>query len=690
MRKTEKSYAQEERRYGKQGRLAPSSTTNLRHDRWPRADIIADIEFPLNKLLQGSAAGCAFMRWLVEDQKFGDHIPRLFGKPEREGGYRLRLHVFYAWMWDIVRIRWFALGTGAEGADVLGKNVAQTSVGFGVYTHPGLLLAPSEMATPNRKKDDPAAYDISTRPIRLQITSDTFRQAREWMTKCLETHEGCPKPDRTMPTRLVHLVNTPDNPRVILCETNNLTNPVPYVALSYCWGGPQPLTLLTSNHSTFLTTGFSLSSLSQSVRDALHTATALSITHLWVDSLCIIQDSQDDMAREIASMPLIYRNAHVTLKASRAPSSAAGFLSDRPEADPPHLAFKLPYRGSNAKLGSVILLSQEHEHADEPLDNRAWALQERILSPRVLDFATRHVGWVCRGSRWWTDGWRKSIDYNSKLRDIDHDVFHREFPDEEARVAAAREMKGGSVIEHWRYLLQGYTHRELSIPKDRILAMSGIAETYGAVFRDQYLAGLWRFAIQSELLWCLGYKSPRGPRPGDYQGPSWSWAAVSCYVDYFHALGIRHTDSSGVLELADYQHALESEDAPYGAVKWAHLTVNARMREAWWMRGSLEPTISRHDELRMPGVEGQGPGKKLSGTIIPDALEEEFIRSDPVDHLPVHLLEVAHHGFPDSYSSRGLVLRRREDGLYSRLGFFELYRGASIFEDCLVQAITIA
>ncbi|KAK1756693.1 heterokaryon incompatibility protein-domain-containing protein [Echria macrotheca] len=681
MRKTKASYAQDDRQNLSWG-LPPAPVIFAGFDHQPRADIIADIEYPLNGLLKGSAAGCAFMRWLVEDQKFGEHIPALLGKPEQDGGYRLRVHVEYTSHWDFVYVRWFLLGTWAEGDERFGKNVARTSVGFGVYTLP----------------DDPAAYDISTRPIRVQITPDTFRQARGWMQKCLETHEMCPKPGRTMPTRLVHLVNTQGGPKVRLCKTNTLTDPVPYAALSYCWGGPQPLTLLQSNQSTFLTDGFSLDSLSKSVQDALHTAAELSIPHLWVDSLCIIQDDLDDVAREIAAMPRIYRNAHVTLKASRAKSSADGFLTDRPETDRPHLCFKLSHRGSKHKLGSVVLLSQDEERIDEPLDTRAWALQERILSPRVLDFATRHVGWICRGTsmdKWSssTDGWRRRIDTNPKLRDISHDVFHRDFPDENALVRAAREIRAGSVLQHWRELLQAYSRRELSFPKDRILAMSGIAETYGSVFRDQYLAGLWRFAIDSELLWALAWNSPRGPRPKEYQGPSWSWAAVSCHIDYRLDLGPgpRRVDDGDLLELVDYQAALESEDAPYGAVKWAHLTVRARMRPAWWMRGSQAPTYSRHDELRIPGEEGKGPGEKMAGTIIPDALEDEFIREEPAAYLPVHLLEVAHYspGFGNLYGARGVVLRRRDDGLYSRLGFFELYRGGHTFEGYQVQTVTI-
>jgi hypothetical protein len=146
MRKTDAVYERDERLF-RSSHLSPSPTTTTvpaareRRDRWPQAHIVADIDYNMTGLVAGSAAGCAFMRWLVEDQGFGAHIPHLIGPRERAKGYRFRLHT-YGSSWDVKRIRWLALGTATEVDDILGKNAVQTNVGFGVYTYPGLLLCP--------------------------------------------------------------------------------------------------------------------------------------------------------------------------------------------------------------------------------------------------------------------------------------------------------------------------------------------------------------------------------------------------------------------------------------------------------------------------------------------------------------------------------------------------------------------
>ena len=50
-------------------------------------------------------------------------------------------------------------------------------------------------------------------------------------------------------------------------------------------------------------------------QDAIVTTWKLGIQYLWIDSLCIIQDSKDDWEIESAKMGAVYRNAYVTIVA---------------------------------------------------------------------------------------------------------------------------------------------------------------------------------------------------------------------------------------------------------------------------------------------------------------------------------------------------------------------------------------
>jgi hypothetical protein len=167
-----------------------------------------------------------------------------------------------------------------------------------------------------------------------------------------------------------------------------------YIVLSYCWGGDQPLkTTKATLHK--LETEILFHELPQTIKDAVVVTRKLEGRFLWVDSLCIIQDDTDDMAREISQTPEIYSCARVEIAAFRAVSMQEGFLQGRNETDFPHLKFKLPYRCSDdGKIGSVMLLSQNPGQT-EPMDNRGWVLQERLLAPRVLEYGTRQLRWLC-------------------------------------------------------------------------------------------------------------------------------------------------------------------------------------------------------------------------------------------------------------------------------------------------------
>ncbi len=50
-------------------------------------------------------------------------------------------------------------------------------------------------------------------------------------------------------------------------------------------------------------------------QDAVTITKKLKLRHLWIDSLCIIQDSPEDKERELSKMGNIYRNAMLSIAA---------------------------------------------------------------------------------------------------------------------------------------------------------------------------------------------------------------------------------------------------------------------------------------------------------------------------------------------------------------------------------------
>ncbi|KAF2188608.1 HET-domain-containing protein, partial [Zopfia rhizophila CBS 207.26] len=66
--------------------------------------------------------------------------------------------------------------------------------------------------------------------------------------------------------------------------------------------------------------------LTKPFQEAIITAASLGYSFLWIDSLCIIQDSGEDWKRESVTMRDIYRNAAFTIVASAAWSGKEGLF----------------------------------------------------------------------------------------------------------------------------------------------------------------------------------------------------------------------------------------------------------------------------------------------------------------------------------------------------------------------------
>ena len=103
------------------------------------------------------------------------------------------------------------------------------------------------------------------------------------------------------------------------------------MTLSHCWGTSKSRDYnLSSNNWKQYTDAISVSALPKTFLDAIAFTRVLGIRYLWIDSLCIIQDSQEDWVTESALMPSVYGNSFCNIAASGAFNSAEGcFLSRR-------------------------------------------------------------------------------------------------------------------------------------------------------------------------------------------------------------------------------------------------------------------------------------------------------------------------------------------------------------------------
>lgn len=123
---------------------------------------------------------------------------------------------------------------------------------------------------------------------------------------CQESHScsGLGRIPGYCPTRLIDIGTTDDGNWKLYEGTDN---PPAYLTLSHRWGPFQPLKLERSSLADFRR-GMPVSKLPKTFRDAITVARHLSVRYLWIDSLCIIQDSLDDWQNEASRMCGVYAN----------------------------------------------------------------------------------------------------------------------------------------------------------------------------------------------------------------------------------------------------------------------------------------------------------------------------------------------------------------------------------------------
>lgn len=297
-----------------------------------------------------------------------------------------------------------------------------------------------------------------------------------------------------------------------------LCEPLPaYIALSHCWGSPATtLKTLSTNIASFQT-AIPPESLATTFKHGIEVAKSLGFEYIWIDSLCIIQDSTLDWEEQSSLMAFIYSNADLVLAASSATSTADGFLKGRKA----YRESFLKVEGSRDKTHTIHLkyrlLQPKHtEPMLDLLDRRAWALQERMLARRYLAFGSHEISWACMASsRCECEWWRVATTWRDDIRSIRKDLG--EAADDE-------------LGDCWRLkVLHRYFGRQLSLQSDRLFAISAIASIFDARMGSGYLAGLWREDLPVGLLWrCIN--SGSGYIDGSSNVPSWSWESLPLHL----------------------------------------------------------------------------------------------------------------------------------------------------------------
>lgn len=396
-------------------------------------------------------------------------------------------------------------------------------------------------------------------------SASTYSQIKRWIHHCLHNHSLCqiPSPsDSERPTRLIII----DHSAGTFQLTTNAALDTRYAAVSYRWGSGEGCYMLTQETEKDMWEGTSIGVLPKTLIDTFTIAHRLDLKYLWIDRLCILQDSREDWSREASRMALIYKHAFLTISASCASHDNQGCFRKRyvPGIQPLRLISNplLPPEGSAWGDGNASSISSLEPNKDQKLGgmlghlvDRGWIFQERILSHRIVHLAEEQVHWECReleASESWPD--------RGPFRLTDHAPLLYYSGNEEWDKYSA-----------WYKVVEDYSARIFTYDGDTLPALSGLARETAELRKDvneEYLAGLWRSTVLMDLCWCTSTDGLRVPE--QYLAPSWSWASLRGKIVY--DVGSKCLQHRPAATFKDARFRFAAAD-PYGAVHdgWIHL-----------------------------------------------------------------------------------------------------------------------
>ena len=479
-----------------------------------------------------------------------------------------------------------------------------------------------------------------------------------------------------------------------------------WAALSHCWGKTVTtrLTLATLEDNMI---AIPIATLSQNFRDAIAVTRILGIRYVWIDSLCIIQDSAEDWLQESAKMGDIYKDSLITIAGTNAEESTAGFLGKRTSETRCHL------RLSNDEEISVHVRPRIEWYGFAeivgPLTHRAWVLQERLLAAQILHFGGQQMMWQCQ-TRTLAEGFcdadsapeeqvpgaiesmlrikfhariEGSVptedDFSAKDKHNDTNLSRSHIPETPSTIYPLRD----NIYSQWYQVVALYANLKLTKQTDKLPAIAGIARQIQVHTADTYLAGLWERDMQRGLHW---WYNPPGVmvRPSIPRAPSWSWASLDLTTE--EALVPSSADfylcATHTSKYIPYEHDLtlmsfSPELTEHGCLgnSLGSLTLRGLWNAAEFSKDLGVPlgrfSLSYPTPLALRGQEGVCAAARLD------------MRQEQIEGLEMGCLQVGKFEYVGSKYQReefvsALLLRRvgqRTDGsdLYARLGIAVLF-----------------
>lgn len=326
----------------------------------------------------------------------------------------------------------------------------------------------------------------------------------------------------------------------MICLTDNklikTSSPPLYIALSYVWGSAPVFKTLQNNVKDLMqTNGLPVSSFPKSIRDAMDLARELGFDYIWIDSICIIQDSTEDKVQQLRMMDSIYSRASLTIVAAAGSHANAGI---------PGLQ-----QGTRARKQHTVQISDDltlvalhpdtyRSAAATTWNTRGWTYQERLLSKRcIFSFPDGSVSFQCSKAVWGEDYYAETSHLKrcAPMMDISLNRSWMAPGSVKERGAPTVHIKNTPYLQEYCRLVEEYTGRNMSYASDRLPGISGVLDVLRREFGLRFIHGLPEAIIHIALLWQPRNKLKRVPKDSKTDlpfFPSWSWTGWTGPVGY--------------------------------------------------------------------------------------------------------------------------------------------------------------
>ncbi|KAJ8110890.1 hypothetical protein OPT61_g6382 [Boeremia exigua] len=324
------------------------------------------------------------------------------------------------------------------------------------------------------------------------------------------------KDEAALPTRLLEVTDG----QVRLVSTEDLPLSLEYMSLSHMWGAhPEDQLQLVVSRLEEFKSGVPVHEMSKIFIEAANITRHLNCRYLWVDSLCIIQDSAQDWEKEASRMSEVYSNAVCNLAFLYPPGDESDCLSTSDTHRP------CTFRAiTSEKTVAIKPLFPEHRNlpcgtaywdwlipSKWPLFGRAWAFQEHLLAQRTILYGRGNIMWQCY-----------MHCYDESLGLLTRGKAHE--PISKSRIPTS-EIDRATL---WLEILQDYRSRQLTRHEDRAMALAGTARVFAQIHKCTYLAGHLAEDMPDSLLWQINslISTSTVREPALRPAPSWSCFSV--------------------------------------------------------------------------------------------------------------------------------------------------------------------